>query len=220
MIQLNAVSLKAGGFSLQNIDLQVGQGEYAVLMGRTGHGKTTLLEIICGLRQPQSGQVLIDGTDVTRWPPGDRSVGYVPQDLALFPSMNVVQHLEFAPRLRGMPEDHIRTQTAELSAVLGIQHLLQRTVKNLSGGEAQRVALGRALASRPVVLLLDEPLSALDETTRETMHDLLRKVKTTTGVTTIHVTHNSREADILADRRFLMQDGRIIDVSESDEAAK
>lgn len=210
MIQLYDISIQTGQFRLSNLSLTIPTGEYLVLMGRTGHGKTTILEVICGLRRPASGCVIINDVDVTHWPPGDRHVGYVPQDLALFPSMNVRQHLEFAPTLKGLPAGQKAAQTAELAFVLGIEHLLDRSVRNLSGGEAQRVALGRALASRPAVLLLDEPLSALDETTRLEMHEVLRRVKQSTGVTTIHVTHNSQEAEALADRCLLLRDGQLV----------
>ena len=171
-------------------------------MGTTGRGKTTLLESICGLRRVEEGQILIHGRDVTRWSPADREIGYVPQDLALFPTLTVQQHLEFALRLRKQSAAIISERTKELSEVLGIEYLLKRSIVGLSGGESQRVALGRALSFRPSVLLLDEPLSALDESTRHEMHDLLRRVKQSTGVTTLHVTHSSAESESLADRCF------------------
>jgi len=179
------------------------------LMGQTGRGKTTILEAICGLRNVTGGQVLIDGTDVTRWSPGDRQIGYVPQDLALFPTLTVAQHLAFALQLRKRPQPQIDAKIDELAGVLGITKLLHRGVRALSGGESQRVALGRALSFDPAVLLLDEPLSALDETTRRDMHRLLKRVKEATGVTTLHVTHSNEEAEVLADHRFVL-DGGII----------
>lgn len=198
-----------------DVSFHVARGEYAVLMGRTGRGKTTILESICGLRRITSGQILIDGVNVTDWAPADREIGYVPQDLALFPTLSVRQHLEFALKLRRHPRHRIAQRTGELAAVLGLEHLLGRTIVGLSGGESQRVALGRALSFHPAVLLLDEPLSALDESTRGEMHALLRKVKQTTGVTTLHVTHSSEEADALADRRITLEDGHLTDDGES-----
>ena len=193
---------------LPGIHFQIESGEYAVLMGTTGCGKTTLLESICGLRHVAAGQILIHGRDVTRWSPADRQIGFVPQDLALFPTLTVQEHLEFALRLRGQSRTAISARTNELSEVLGIGHLLKRTIIGLSGGESQRVALGRALSFRPTVLLLDEPLSALDESTRKDMHELLRRVKISTGVTTLHVTHSATESESLADRCFwLAADG-------------
>ncbi|HUP80524.1 MAG TPA: ABC transporter ATP-binding protein, partial [Pirellula sp.] len=164
--------------------------------------KTTLLESICGLRRVEEGQILIHGRDVTRWSPADREIGYVPQDLALFPTLTVQEHLEFALRLRKQSAAIIFERTKELSEVLGIEYLMKRSIVGLSGGESQRVALGRALSFRPSVLLLDEPLSALDESTRLEMHDLLRRVKQNTGVTTLHVTHSAAESESLADRCF------------------
>jgi len=208
VIELRGVTVKSGSFVLPSISLQIQSGEYAVLMGTTGRGKTTLLESICGLRRVAEGQVLIHGRDVTRSSPADREIGYVPQDLALFPTLTVLEHLEFALRLRKLPRGMVKERTSELSEVLGIGHLLSRSIVGLSGGEAQRVALGRALSFRPSVLLLDEPLSALDESTRNEMHELLRRVKQTTGVTTLHVTHSVSEAETLADRCFwLAADG-------------
>ncbi len=211
MIELRGVSVSAGAFRLDDVSITVQSGQYAVLMGKTGQGKTTLLEILCGLRKVTRGQVLVRGVDVTHWPPADRQIGYVPQDLALFSNLNVKQHLEFALRLRRQSADKIAARVDELSRWLNIQHLLDRTISGLSGGEAQRVALGRALAFRPAVLLLDEPLSALDAETRLEMHQLLLKLKQQTGMTTLHVTHNLEEAQALADRTFKLVDGKILE---------
>jgi ABC-type sugar transport system ATPase subunit len=209
MIELQRVSLRAGNFALHDISLRVESGEYAVLMGRTGRGKTTLLEAICGLRKVESGRIVLHGDDVTEWSPADRQIGYVPQDLALFPTLTVRQHLEFAVRLRKSPPAVIRQRVDEMSALLGITPLLERHVQGLSGGESQRVALGRALSFHPAVLLLDEPLSALDEATRGEMYVLLRSIRQRTGVTVLHVTHSRQEAAALADRLLLLEDGRI-----------
>jgi len=215
MIELRDVTITAGQFSLQHIDLKVNSGQYAVLMGQTGQGKTTILEAICGLRKVTTGKILIGTRDVTDRLPGDREIGYVPQDLALFPTMTVRQHLEFALRLRRHPSRVIRARVSELAEVLGIEDLLKRSVDGLSGGEAQRVALGRALSFRPSVLLLDEPFSALDEATRQEMHALLRSITESTSVTTLHVTHNNDEAKALADQRSVLQDGTVLEFSKT-----
>jgi ABC-type sugar transport system ATPase subunit len=207
MIELRDVFIRAGEFQLSNLSLKVESGQYAVLMGRTGRGKTTILESICGLRRIERGAILIRGTDVTDWPPADREIGYVPQDLALFPTFTVAQHLQFALRLRKQPARQVEQRTSELAQLIGITHLLDRGIQGLSGGESQRVALGRALSFRPSVLLLDEPLSALDETTRSEMQALLREVTRESGVTTLHITHSADEAAALADRRFQLDDG-------------
>lgn len=202
MIELIDAAVGGGSFVLRGLNFRVEDGEYAVIMGKTGVGKTTILETICGLRKIRGGSVWIHGVDVTRWSPADRKVGYVPQDLALFPTMTVRQHLEFGMRLRGSTAAHMAARVAEITEILGIGPLLERNVKRLSGGESQRVALGRAIAFRPSLLLLDEPLSALDETTRITAQGLLRDINRQTGVTVLHVTHNQAEADALADRRI------------------
>ncbi len=184
-------------------------GRYGVLRGKTGGGKTSLLEIICGLRRPSAGRVWLGERDVTDFAPGDRGIGYVPQDGALFPTMTVRQQLGFALRLRPRPAEEIAARVVELAAPLGIAHLLDRKPDGLSGGERQRVALGRALAAKPQVLLLDEPLSALDDDTREPLADLLRTVQRETAVTVLHITHNRSEATRLADILFRLEDGRI-----------
>jgi ABC-type sugar transport system ATPase subunit len=215
MIQLCDIAVSAGDFSLSGISFQVDSGRYAVLMGPTGRGKTTILESICGLRKIASGRILVHGTDVTNASPADRQIGYVPQDLALFPTLNVRQHLEFALRLRKQSAGEIANRVAELADVLGIEHLLGRSVRGLSGGESQRVALGRALSFRPSVLLLDEPLSALDEATRHEMHEVLKTVKEKSHVTTLHVTHSVEDAAALADLRLSLQDGQVKDVTSS-----
>jgi ABC-type sugar transport system ATPase subunit len=209
MIRLNQITIRAGTFSIPNLSMQIDSGQYAVLMGKTGCGKTTLLESICGLRPISSGSIVIDDTDVTHYLPGDRQIGYVPQDLALFPTLNVQDHLAFALRLRKMPAARIAERIGQLAEVLGITHLLGRRIFGLSGGESQRVALGRALAAEPKILLLDEPLSKLDEETRGEMQSLLQKVKQTTRVTTLHITHNSAEAVALADLHFRLENGRL-----------
>ena len=209
MIELQNIAIRAGNFSLNNLSLSIPTGQYAVLMGRTGQGKTTILELICGLRLPQSGKVLISTFDVTNWAPGDRQVGYVPQDLALFPHMTVRGHLEYALKLRRQAASTIHERVAQVAEQLGITHLLERRIQGLSGGEAQRVALGRALSFQPKVLLLDEPLSALDEQTRHEMHELLKQVKQSTGMTTLHITHNSEEAAALADVTLRLENGAI-----------
>ncbi len=211
MIELKQVALRSGTFSLYDVSFRIEAGQYVVLMGKTGMGKTTILEAICGLRKITKGSIYIQGSEVTRWSPSDRKIGYVPQDLALFPTLSVREHLEFGPRLRHASKAEIKQRTKELSEVLGLGHLLDRRIQGLSGGEAQRVALGRALAARPALLLLDEPLSALDQATRNEMHAWLIKVKQATGVTTLHVTHNIEEAEALADRRLVLESGRIVE---------
>jgi len=178
-------------------------------MGKTGSGKTTILESICGLKHVVSGSITLDGVDVTRMKPAERNIGYVPQDGALFSTMSVRDHLDFALVIRRRPKEEIEKRVTELAELLEITDLLDRSIHGLSGGERQRVALGRALSFHPQILCLDEPLSALDDATRKQMYSLLRHVREHTGVTTIHVTHNLDEAVQLADVAFWVDDGEL-----------
>jgi molybdate/tungstate transport system ATP-binding protein len=209
VIALENISWHAGSFRLQGVSFAVPAGRYATLMGRTGCGKTTLLEIICGLRQPDSGRVRIGDRDVTDAPPGARGIGYVPQDGALFPTMTVREQIGFALRLRRRPTSEILKRVQELAQDLGVAGLLDRLPQNLSGGERQRVALGRALAAKPSVLLLDEPLSALDEELRDDLAALLKRIQRDLGVTALHITHSAREAAQLSDVLFRLDDGHV-----------
>ena len=209
MIEIENVTVRSGAFVLTNLAATIAEGEYAVLMGGTGQGKTTILEAVCGLRPIASGRIRLEGDDVTRWKPADRNIGYVPQDLALFPTMTVREHLEFALRLRRASRALVCERVTELADVLGIGPLLDRRMRGLSGGESQRVALGRALSFRPRVLLLDEPLKALDEPTRDRLCELLRAIQKRDGLTTLHVTHSRTEARMLADRLLVLTAGRV-----------
>jgi len=209
VIRLEQVSVRAGSFLLRDLSLSVPAGAYAVLMGRTGSGKTTLLEAICGLRAVSAGRILLAGTDVTALPPAERGVGFVPQDGALFRHLTVREHLEFALVIRRWPRERIATRVAELAGWLGLNALLDRRPAGLSGGETQRVALGRALSFQPRILCLDEPLSALDDESRAGICTVLEDVCAHTGVTALHITHNLAEAERLADCLLLLKDGRL-----------
>jgi len=209
MIRLENIAWRAGGFDMSGIHLEVPSRAYGVLMGRTGCGKTTLLEILCGLRPPLAGRVWVDDADVSRLPPGERGIGYLPQDIALFPTLRVSRQIGFALRLRRRPEAEIEARVLELAGELGIGHLLDRLPDKLSGGEKQRVALGRALAADPKVLLLDEPLSALDEDMRGEMTALLKRLQRDHAVTVLHVTHSKAEAEALADVVFHLRPGGV-----------
>ncbi len=216
MIELHSLSIRSGAFALSGINLSIPEGAYAVLMGGTGQGKTTILEAICGLRTVTSGRVVLCGIDVTRHKPADRGVGYVPQDLGLFPMMTVRGHLEFALKVRRAAATVIRQRVEELTEVLGITALLERHVRHLSGGEAQRVALGRALSFRPRILVLDEPFNALDEMTRDRLCELLRSIQKQSGLTTLHVTHSRSEARLVADRLIVLSGGKLAERAVED----
>ncbi|MCL5099156.1 MAG: ABC transporter ATP-binding protein [Candidatus Omnitrophica bacterium] len=209
MIALENLSVRVGSFSLENISLEIPTGEHAFLMGKTGSGKTTLLEAICGLKQITSGRVFLMGQEVTRLKPALRGIGFVPQDGALFSTMTVREQLAFALAIRKWNRADMQSRVKELAAWLGLEPLLNRKPNGLSGGEIQRVALGRALAFRPDVLCLDEPLSALDEDTRIEMGNLLQTVREHTAVTILHISHNLSEARRHSDRIFRLKDGKI-----------
>ncbi len=209
VIAVRDLCLNAGDFSLRHINLDIPEGAYGVLMGSTGCGKTTLIECIAGLSMPSSGHILLGGREVTTISPSHRGIGYVPQDGALFPSLTVSQQLGFALEIRRTPRARITEKVEALADTLRLSHLLHRLPDKLSGGEKQRVALGRALAFDPQYLLLDEPLAALDEQTREEMILLLKKVQRSTGVTALHVTHHPLEAARLGDILYRWSHGSV-----------
>lgn len=209
MIAVEQLSLQQGAFALNHVTFTVPAGRYAVLMGQTGSGKTTLLEAIAGLRPLRNGRVMVSDVDVTRVKPAGRNLGYVSQDAALFTSMKVRDNLGFALQVRHWPSEQIADRVQELAERLGLTGLLNRMAQGLSGGEAQRVALGRALAFHPRVLLLDEPLSALDDATRGEICRLLGSVHEQTGITVLHVTHNATDADRLADMVLRLENGQV-----------
>jgi molybdate/tungstate transport system ATP-binding protein len=209
VIRVEGLVVRAGDFSLEDVHFEVPTGGYAALMGKTGSGKTTLLEAIAGLKSLSAGRIIMHGADVTRCKPAERNLGYVPQDGALFSRMSVRDHLAFALVVRRWPRERLAARVAELARLLEVELLLDRTPLGLSGGERQRVALGRALSFRPRILCLDEPLTALDDTTRGQMYELLRHIRRETGVTTLHVTHSLDEARQLADMIFRIENGRV-----------
>lgn len=208
IIQISDLALRQGQFHLADINLQIPQGQYGILMGKTGCGKTSILEAVAGLRRIAAGRIVLGGGDATTMPPGERGLGYVPQDAALFRTMTVYHHLAFALDLRRWTRIAIDDRVRELATWLDLTDLLHRRPFGLSGGEMQRVALGRALSFRPNVLLLDEPLSSLDETTRAAMLNLLDRLRG--EVTILHVTHHAGEAARLADVLYRLEGGRLI----------
>ena len=201
MLVLQAVGVQQAGFVLSNVSFTVAAGQYAALVGPTGCGKTTLLEVITGLRPPASGKVLLRGVDVTSWLPAERRLGYVPQDAAVFPAMTVAQNIGFS--LKGDGAQRVQ----ELAEALNLTALLNRKAVNLSGGEAQRVALARALAPKPDILLLDEPMSAVDDETKQAMRKVLQAQHGPTTV--LHVTHQLDELETLADVVLELRSGVI-----------
>jgi len=210
MIRFENISWSAGTFALSGVSFTVPQGSYAVLMGRSGSGKTSLLELLCGLRFPSSGAIWIGDREITNLTPGERGIGYVPQDGALFPTMTVRENIGFALRIRGESGPGSRAAVESLAERLGIAGVLDRKPQHLSGGERQRVALARALAATPTVLVLDEPLSALDEELREDLARLLKEIQRDLKLTTLHVTHHRQEAAQLADHVLRLEHGSVV----------
>jgi len=217
VVQVRGVSLRLGEFAVHDVSLDVQQGEYFVLLGPTGAGKTVVLECVAGLHRPEKGDVYVDGERVNEAPPELRELGYLPQDYALFPHLTVAQNIGFGMRVQRKPRAEIERRVQELAALLGITHLLRRSPVKLSGGEQQRVALARAVAIEPKVLLLDEPLSALDEQTREGLCVELRRVHEELETTTLHVSHNFEETLAVADRIGIIHQGRMQQVGTPEE---
>lgn len=199
MIEVVNLIVRQSAFTLPVMNFRIEAGCYAVLMGPTGSGKTTLLEAIAGLRPVADGVVKIRGQDVTKFTPAARNLGYVPQDAAVFRTMTVRDNIAFGLAIRGTSNLVIQDRVQELAKWLGLHAILDRKAIRLSGGEAQRVALGRALAFRPDVLLLDEPLNAVDSATHDELIERLRELRKRERITAIHVTHSQPEADQLGD---------------------
>ncbi len=210
MIRVRGLDLRIGTFALRGLSLDVAQGDYFVLLGPTGSGKTLFIECLCGLLRPDAGSIEIGGRDVTALAPRLRGIGYVPQHQGLFPHLSVADNIAFPLRARRWPRDMMRERTGPLVDLLGIGHLLGRWPAHLSGGERQKVALARALAPRPEVLLLDEPVSALDESSRERLCRELRRIHEELHVTTLHVSHSVEEALSTGNRAGVMNDGQVV----------
>ncbi|MEZ8220077.1 molybdate/tungstate transport system ATP-binding protein [Candidatus Fervidibacteria bacterium JGI MDM2 JNZ-1-D12] len=204
MLELRNLSIRLGEFDLRDISFEVQEGEYFVLLGPTGTGKTVLIECIAGLHRPRTGRIILNGRDVTNLPPEGRGIAYVPQDYALFPNLTAFENIAFGLRVRKLPNEKVRAKVLELAEWLGITYLLDRLPLTLSGGEKQRVALARALAVEPQILLLDEPLAAVDEQTRDRLCRELKTIQRQTGATFLHVSHNFEETLAVADRIGVM----------------
>ncbi|WP_136475027.1 ABC transporter ATP-binding protein [Pseudomonas sp. DG56-2] len=199
-----------------DINCQIQRGEFVTLLGPSGCGKSTLLRCIAGLTAVDSGKILLDGNDLVPVSPQKRGIGMVFQSYALFPNMTVEQNVAFGLRMQKVNADETRTRVREALQLVELQDFASRYPHQLSGGQCQRVALARSLVTRPRLLLLDEPLSALDARIRKHLREQIRQIQRELGLTTIFVTHDQEEALILSDRIFLMNQGRIVQSGDAE----
>jgi ABC-type Fe3+/spermidine/putrescine transport system ATPase subunit len=217
MIHTEQLSFNIDSFKLKRINLKVSKGEYFALLGPPGSGKSIFLECLCGLKQADSGRIFIDESDVTDFAPRRRGIGYVPQDYALFPHLCVEANIAFGLKTKSKNRKQIASKVHQAAEMLHITDLLGRNTYGLSGGEKQRVALARAIVMEPKVLLLDEPVCALDEATRQKVCSMLRRIQRQLQLTTIHVSHNLEEAFSVADRAAILHQGKLMQTGPLDE---
>lgn len=214
VIRVEAVGVQLGGQQvLEDVSIEAADAETLALLGPSGSGKSTLLRVVAGLQRPEVGRVVLDGVDVTRRPAHRRGVGLVFQDAVLFPHRTVGENVGFGLRVAGRAREDERRRVSEMLELVGLAGSEHREIGTLSGGEAQRVALARALAPAPRVLLLDEPLAALDGPLRDRLRDDLRDLFGTLGVTVVHVTHDVGEAFALGQRVAVLRGGRIAQIA-------
>ncbi len=214
MLKIKDLNLNLGKFNLKNLNLNIGLGEYIVILGSSGSGKTVLLETIAGLYTPSQGKIIYKDKDMTSLEPENRDIGFVYQNYELFPHMTIEENICFGLKIRRKPKYYIKEKLDKLVDMLKIGHLLERYPSKLSGGEKQRVALARALIISPRILLLDEPLSALDMIIKLDLQKEIKKIHRELKPTIIHVTHDIEEALFLADKIAIMKDGKLIDILE------
>jgi molybdopterin-binding protein len=217
MIEINNLSVDLGEFILSNINLNIEEGDYFIILGPTGAGKTVLLESIAGLHPVKNGEIRLRGMDVTALEPEKRNIGIVYQDHVLFPHLTVRDNICFGLKMHKLERQAIEARLDWMVGLLNIQHLLHRKPDTLSGGERQKVSLARALSTRPEILLVDEPLSALDPETKENVQQELRALHRKLGITILHVTHDFEEAISLGNHIAVIGEGQLKQTGTPDE---
>ena len=217
MLRIESLSKTLGEFSVRDVSLEIQPGEYFIILGPTGAGKTVLLETIAGIHTPDSGRIFLGNHEITTTEPRSRNIGMVYQDYMLFPHLTVEDNIAFGLRQKKIPSNEQHTIVKDMCNLLEISHLTGRYPGTLSGGEQQRAALARALVLKPEILLLDEPMSALDGRTRERMRRELLWIRKFTGTTIIQITHHFDDVFALADRIAIMREGRIVQEGETSE---
>jgi len=217
MLKIESLFFRAGNFLLKDVTLQVESGQYFILLGPTGSGKTTLARCICGLYEISKGKISLNNRDITNLPPEKRRMGYLPQDFALFPNMKVSENLLFAPSVRKKDIRMLKNKFDHIVERLNVGKLLERNVRNLSGGEKQRVALGRALLAEPELLILDEPFSSIDVGLKTSLWFEMKEFLSTLHIPIIHITHNLDEASVLGQNLAVLIDGKIVQLGPKDK---
>ena len=218
LLEVSGVTRQYGdGFAVKRVSLTVERGDIVCLLGPSGCGKTTLLRLIAGLESPEEGTITFDGRELNRVPSRNRGFGLMFQDLALFPHMDVSGNVSFGMRMQRRPQDQVTARVNALLRLVGLQDFQKRKVHELSGGERQRVALARSLAAEPSLLMLDEPLGALDRALRESLQTQVRAILKALGQTAIYVTHDRDEAYAMADTMVIMEEGEVVQAGTPEE---
>lgn len=217
MIEVQNLTIQMKSFRLQNIQLSIAPGEMFAILGKTGAGKSMLLEAVAGFYKPDRGAVYLDGKHVLKIPPEQRKIGFVYQDFGLFPHMTVYENIRYGLKMHRIPKSEAKRKIQEMTELLEIERILNQYPATLSGGERQRTALARALVLTPKVLFMDEPFSALDPNTKTQMMELLKRIHKAFSCTILFVTHNFEEAEYMADRVGIMINGGIRRICHADQ---
>ena len=220
MLQIKGLEVKFPSFSLGPINLELQRGDYCVVLGPSGSGKSTLLATLIGIRKPTKGKILLEGRDITFLPPEERKITVVYQDFLLFPHLNVFENIAFGLKKLTKDRNRIKKEVLSISKELDIENLLDKNINLLSGGEKQRVALARSLVVKPKLLLLDEPLSALDPQNRNRIRELIKRTVKGHSITVIHVSHDIDDALNLADKLLFIKKGKVLDFGPQSRVIK